>query len=313
MSEGKTLGNQLQILSGFPFPSTNFTSERGGDPVIRIRDLQQQNPETYFCGNYDSSFLVSKGDILVGMDGDFNAVKWLGPRALLNQRVCKISTRDPAVLDQEFLYHSLQPQLDRIHKGTAQTTVKHLSTKDIYGIDTELPPLPEQKKIAEILSGIENTIQCLQEAIGSHERARNVLLESIYQDGYRKAKSGSDEWRILTIEELLANTPAPMRSGPFGSALLKEELAKEGIPFLGIDNVRTEEFIPCFKRFLNEVKFNELRRYVVYPHDVMITIMGTVGRACVVPEGTGPCVSSKHTWTMTFNRKKGKRSRGITS
>jgi type I restriction enzyme S subunit len=95
-----------------------------------------------------------------------------------------------------------------------------------------------------------------------------------------------------------------MRSGPFGSALLKEELAKEGIPFLGIDNVRTEEFVPSFKRFLTEAKFNELRRYEVFSHDVMITIMGTVGRACVVPEGTGQCVSSKHTWTMTFDRKK---------
>ena len=52
MSEVKTLGNQMKILSGFPFPSTDFTSERNGKPIIRIRDLQQQSPETYFTGDY---------------------------------------------------------------------------------------------------------------------------------------------------------------------------------------------------------------------------------------------------------------------
>ena len=159
MSEAKTLGDYIQILSGFPFPSTGFTSERNGRPIIRIRDLQKQNPETYFAGDYDHSFLVSEGDLLVGMDGDFNAIKWQGPPSLLNQRICKITTKDPSVLDQEFLYHSLQPQLARIHSGTAQTTVKHLSTKDLYGIAAELPPLPEQRKIAEILSAIDSAIK----------------------------------------------------------------------------------------------------------------------------------------------------------
>ncbi len=304
MNEGKTLGNQLLILSGFPFPSTDFTSERIGEPLIRIRDLQQQNPETYFSGDYDSSFLVTRGDVLVGMDGDFNAVKWQGPQALLNQRVCKITTKDPAVLNQDFLYHSLQPHLNNIHKGTAQTTVKHLSTKDLYGIDAELPPLPEQKKIAEILSGIDRQVGLVSRAIDSGRAARNSLMESIFQDGHSKATNGSSEWRIWTIEKLLAYSTTPMRSGPFGSALLKEELADEGIPFLGIDNVKSEEFVPTFKRFLPPEKFQQLRRYEVFPRDVMITIMGTVGRSCVVPEGIGPCVSSKHTWTMTFDKHK---------
>ena len=196
MSEGKTLGNQLQILSGFPFPSTDFTSERNGEPLIRIRDLQQQNPETYFSGDYDSSFLVSRGDVLVGMDGDFNAVKWQGPQALLNQRVCKITTKDPAVLNQDFLYHSLQPHLNNIHKGTAQTTVKHLSTKDLYGIDAELPPLPEQKKIAEILSGIDKQILSIKSEI---QQARKIST------AVTKELIGSIQDESLPLSEVAIN------------------------------------------------------------------------------------------------------------
>ena len=210
MSEGKTLGNQLQILTGFPFPSTDFTSERNGEPLIRIRDLQQQNPETYFSGDYDSSFLVSSGDVLVGMDGDFNAVKWQGPQALLNQRVCKITTKDPAVLNQDFLYHSLQPHLNNIHKGTAQTTVKHLSTKDLYGIDAELLPLPEQKKIAEILSGIDATIAAALKEKQHRDRLRRSAIKQLTRGasfrGQRK-DSGTEfgmipsHWECLLIPD----------------------------------------------------------------------------------------------------------------
>jgi len=205
-------------------------------------------------------------------------------------------------LDTRFLYFSLVRKniCPWINTGTRAK----LNQADLRQIEIVVPPLPEQKKIAEILSGIDRQIGLISRAIDSNRAARNALMESIFHEGHRKATNRSDEWRIWTVEELLANSATPMRSGPFGSALLKEELADEGIPFLGIDNVKTEEFVPTFKRFLPPQKFQQLSRYEVFPHDVMITIMGTVGRSCVVPAGIGPCVSSKHTWTMTFDRHK---------
>ena len=95
-----------------------------------------------------------------------------------------------------------------------------------------------------------------------------------------------------------------MRSGPFASALLKHELVASGIPFLGIDNIHIEQFKSDFVRFVTPRKFAELSRYRVLPDDVVITIMGTVGRCCVIPDGFGEMLSSKHLWTMTFNQSK---------
>jgi type I restriction enzyme, S subunit len=280
MSEGKTLGNQLQILSGFPFPSTNFTSERGGDPVIRIRDLQQQNPETYFCGNYDSSFLVSKGDILVGMDGDFNAVKWLGPRALLNQRVCKISTRDPVVLDQEFLYHSLQPQLDRIHKGTAQTTVKHLSTKDIYGIDTELPPLSEQKKIAEILSGIDRCIQAKRLRVNKADNIMRAMKEALM--------TWEEDWQEFELGELLT-----FRNG----LNTEKENFGRGVPFVSYKDVYAGGIVNS-KMLKQRVSLSavEEERFSLQSGDILFT------RTSETPEEIGfTCVFDDKHGSAVFN------------
>jgi type I restriction enzyme, S subunit len=281
MSEGKTLGNQLQILSGFPFPSTDFTSERNGEPLIRIRDLQQQNPETYFSGDYDSSFLVSRGDVLVGMDGDFNAVKWQGPQALLNQRVCKITTKDPAVLNQDFLYHSLQPHLNNIHKGTAQTTVRHLSTKDLYGIDAELPPLPEQKKIAEILSGIDKEIAGVSQIIQGKRLFRESLLRQIipHQSSFGDGLP-PEGWNLVTIEEICSlitygfTNPMPT--------------SDRGIYMVTAKDVRDGKIDKGTARFTSVEAYETLLTDKSRPrrNDMLVTKDGTLGRTAVVGEET---------------------------
>jgi len=53
------------------------------------------------------------------------------------------------------------------------------------------------------------------------------------------------------------------------------------IPLLGIDNVHVECFMTEFTRFVDEEKFQETEAIRCSTHDVMITIMGTVGRCCV--------------------------------
>ena len=267
MSEAKTLGDHIKILSGFPFPSTGFTSERNGQPIIRIRDLQQQNPETYFTGDYDHEFLISKGDVLVGMDGDFNAIKWHGPPSLLNQRVCKITTKDPEILDQGFLYHSLQPQLTRIHKGTAQTTVKHLSTKDLYGIDAELPPLPEQKKIAEILSGIDRVLISLQLQERKIQIARDEVIKSFFDEAVRS--DGLAEIRSFG-KIITGSTPPTSNPLNYGDA----------VPFISPGDINDGEIVLRTKSSLSESGATMSR--ILAPLSVCVVCIGsTIGKVAL--------------------------------
>jgi type I restriction enzyme S subunit len=86
--------------------------------------------------------------------------------------------------------------------------------------------------------------------------------------------------------------------------LLKSELVEDGVPFLGIDNIHVERFEETYRRFVSQKKFMELSRYSVRKRDVVITIMGTVGRSAVVPDSLEVALSSKHLWTMTFDQEK---------
>ncbi len=158
-----TLGKHIDILSGCAFPSSGF-NRNNGVPLIRIRDILSVKTETYYEGSYDLKYLIKKGDLLVGMDGDFNREYWKGTDALLNQRVCKI-TPNPETLDKNFLYHFLQKELDKIHATTDVVTVKHLSVKKIQDIKIRLPSLKEQKRIAAILDKADAIRQKREQAI----------------------------------------------------------------------------------------------------------------------------------------------------
>jgi type I restriction enzyme S subunit len=102
----------VAMLPGFAFKSENFvTGTNAGLPLIRIRDLGQTNTATRYVGDYDEAFAVRDGAILVGMDGAFEAVRWRGGKALLNQRVLKLSSARPSAMDEGYLFYRVQPVL----------------------------------------------------------------------------------------------------------------------------------------------------------------------------------------------------------
>ena len=68
----QALGELLEIQSGFPFKSELF-NEESGFPIIRIRDIKPNHTVTKYTGEYDPAFLVQNGDLLIGMDGEFNS------------------------------------------------------------------------------------------------------------------------------------------------------------------------------------------------------------------------------------------------
>lgn len=172
------LGDVVQITSGFAFPSSGFSTEEG-IPLVRIRDVTRGVSETRYAGPFDEDYVVNDGDLLVGMDGEFNAALWRGGRALLNQRVCRL-VPDPSRLDFGFLRHVLPRELKAIEDRTPFVTVKHLSVKDIRAIVLALPPLAEQRRIATILDKADSLRSKRQEAIRLAEEFLRVVFIDMF-------------------------------------------------------------------------------------------------------------------------------------
>ena len=146
------LTDVCDILYGYPFDSSKFNSNNGIG-VVRIRDIVRGYTETFTTEDCSEQYAVKKGDILVGMDGEFNIAKWQGAPAMLNQRVCKLSPK--ANLDKNYLFYYMPIILKSIEARTPFVTVKHLSAKELNNVYLQLPSIEEQRKIALVLSTID--------------------------------------------------------------------------------------------------------------------------------------------------------------
>jgi type I restriction enzyme S subunit len=162
---------------GFAFPSAQFNSSKRGMPLIRIRDISSTDAEAYFEGDYDPAYLVKAGDYLVGMDGEFNLRRWNGRDGLLNQRVMRINGWRCEV-DAAYVRLPLQSILDHLHGETSLTTVKHLSAKQVNGIEIPLPPLAEQRRIVAKVDELMTLCDRLEAARAEREVARDRLTAS---------------------------------------------------------------------------------------------------------------------------------------
>ena len=192
------LGECVEILSGFAFKSDLFNTEKNGMPLIRIRDVVPAKTETYYSGDYLDDYLINNDDLLIGMDGDFNREKWQGGKALLNQRVCKISAV-PSILNQDYLYHFLPKALLKIHSETPAVTVKHLSVKTIKEIEIPIPPLAEQKRLAAILDKADAIRRKRQQAI----ELADEFLRSVFLDMFGDPVTNPKGWILEPLGQWL--------------------------------------------------------------------------------------------------------------
>ena len=100
------------------------------------------------------------------------------------------------------------------------------------------------------------------------------------------------------MSDLLLREPGAIRIGPFGSALKKDEYSESGIRVLGIDDVLTRGS-PRKPKFIPEAKYRELTQYRVRAGDILVTNMGTVGRAFLLPPGFETAIISSHLIKVT--------------
>ncbi len=159
------------------------------------------------------------------------------------------------------------------------------------------PPIGVQQTLAKILDQVESLRAKRKQAAYLLED----LVRSVFLDMFGSEPKDSS---IATVEEVAAQKKNAIRTGPFGSQLLHSEFTDSGIPVLGIDNAVQNEFRWARLRFITDDKYRQLKRYRVFPGDVLITIMGTCGRCAVAPADMPESINTKHLCCITLDRQK---------
>jgi len=168
------VGSAVQIINGYPFDSGLFDATVG-HPLVRIRDLYRTRTEVQFNGPEVREAVINTGDLIVGMDGDFNAARWRGGRALLNQRMCCLRPRKQ--IATEYLALVITKALKFINDLTLSTTVKHLSSGDVKRLRF---PVPSEVEQLQIVAHVEAETAPVNDAITRAEEEIKLIRE--YRD-----------------------------------------------------------------------------------------------------------------------------------
>ncbi len=201
---------------------------------------------------------------------------------------------NPETVNTKYLWYILQE-----HYKTRQCLKYQYKTNGIANLDitdylshieVDLPSRDVQDKRVEAMDYSQHLLDIHQELLDIVDKAvKSRFVEMFFNT------IDSIKWEKAKIEDICENT----RTGPFGSSLHHDEFVDEGIFVLGIDNAVENRFSYNRMRYITPEKYEQLKRYTVKPKDVIITIMGTVGRSAVIPDDMPTAINTKHLACLT--------------
>lgn len=176
--------------------------------------------------------------------------------------------------------------LNKMNKAAA---VPGLNRDDAYRQRLLLPPLSEQRRIAEILDKAD--------ALRAKRRAAitqlGTLTESIFLDMFGDPIVADRGWPVRSIEAVAASDKYSIVDGPFGSSIKPGDYRTTGVPVVRIANITKDG---CFSQenllFIEKNKFDALKRSSIAGNDVLISRVGTLGNTCIFPHDIGDALLS---------------------
>lgn len=290
----KRLADICDIQYGYAFDSKCFTEDSSYPQLVRIRDVKRGYSETYYSGNYPEEYILSEGDLLIGMDGEFNIARWKCSGALLNQRVCKLTTK--VGTNEEYLRFAMLKSLKEIEQRTAFVTVKHLSAKELNKLELDVPELTKQDKIADTLSRLERVIEARKEELEKLDeliKARLVEMFGSIHDG---------KFEMKTLPEIVRNDKNSIKRGPFGGALKKDDFVDEGYLVYEQRHAIHNDF-DYAKYYITQEKYEDMIGFKVVPGDLIISCSGvTLGRIAEVPNGAKAGIINQALLKLSLNQ-----------
>lgn len=192
----RSLYDLARYINGRPFGSGEVRSPTGL-PIIKIAELNRGINETTgrFDGPVDPRNQIVAGDLIFAWSGTIVVKKWPGPTAALNQHLFKVEANDG--VDQDFLYCllvSLVPTFERIVESK-RTTMGHVRASDLKDLQVSLPGLPEQRRIASIVLGLDSRLTAITQTRASAEA---YILSRLAQE----TTEPDERWNSLPVSSL---------------------------------------------------------------------------------------------------------------
>ncbi|HYF68753.1 MAG TPA: restriction endonuclease subunit S [Ohtaekwangia sp.] len=195
----KELGQLASVLTGYPFKSAEYTDDETGirlcgGLIIMPNTINWQESRKWPKDRIEGleNYFLQKKDIVMAMDRPWissgfkiGQITDEGIPSLLIQRTARIRG---IKVNQQYLYFSLRNRAFELHCRPTETTVPHISPRDITSYKLMCPPLFLQEKFSNVVEQAEKIKFAYQKSLSE--------LSELYDSLNQKALKG--ELEVIT-------------------------------------------------------------------------------------------------------------------
>ncbi|TRZ41670.1 restriction endonuclease subunit S [Robertkochia solimangrovi] len=218
----------LKITDGaHSSPPSVVVSE--GYPMYSVKNMTEtgfEREQPRYIGKDDYNQLIQQGckpkinDVLIAKDGSVLKYSFVIKNEFNGVLLSSIAIIRPDIntLHPEYLAQYFKKERVRKYIARALTTgsgVPRIVLKDFRSLRIPLPPLPEQKKIAEILSTWDEAIQKQEQIIAAKEKLKKGLMQQLLT-GKKRFPGFEGDWKEVKLKEIFhiarGGSPRPIKS-----------------------------------------------------------------------------------------------------
>jgi len=181
------------------------------------------------------------------------------------------------------------PKLISTYKKLSSRTVDRrriVSKNDFFNITIELPPLVEQRGIAEVLGTVDEAIRRTDTIIAKAEELKRGLMQRFLTRGighteFKQTELGEipETWGTTKLGDLCSRITKGTTPTTYGF-----NYTEEGINFIKIENINESgKFLIDSFMHINQDTHTKLNRSQLTEGDVLFSIAGALGRTAIVP------------------------------
>jgi type I restriction enzyme S subunit len=193
----RELGDLADFVNGRGFKPHEWSDS--GLPIIRIQNLNGSTEFNYFSGAYEPKIEVNSGELLFAWSGSrgtsFGPHFWHGGKAVLNYHTWKVVPTSNEI-DKRFLFDALKLLTARIEdEAHGAAALVHTQKNRIVAYSIWLPPIPEQRKIAAILSTWDRAIGLTEKLVVVKQQRKAALIQQLLT-GRVRLPGFTAKWQI---------------------------------------------------------------------------------------------------------------------
>lgn len=210
------LSDVMELIGGGTPKTSKVEYWNGEIPWLSVKDFnndfryvyETEKSITELGLNNSSTKLLKEGDIIISARGTVGEIATIPFPMAFNQSCYGLRAKEE-VVTSDYLYYLIKHNVYILKKNTHGSVFDTITRDTLSGIEVDIPSLDEQRKIASILSEIDEKIELNNEINKNLEQQAQTIYQQMFVD------NASSDWAEGTLSDIADIT---MGQSPSGSS-----------------------------------------------------------------------------------------------